>query len=106
MKKFDWGLQLITLFIYVMISPFVFGYFYPGPLHGDSGMAFIIVLFITIMASVLSMIVFHLMNRFFSPEKTYLIKGFIPQLRLHCYYLYQGKPHQELITFCWEIWGF
>ncbi|MCB0838859.1 MAG: hypothetical protein KDD99_19435 [Bacteroidetes bacterium] len=100
MKKFDWGLQLITLFIYVMVSPFVFGYFYPNPIYGDLGMVFIIVLLITIMASILSMIVFHLMNRSFPPEKTYLIKGFIPLIASSLLLFVSGKPHQELlITF-------
>lgn len=75
MKKFDFLLQSLTLLVYIVVSPFLFGILYPTT--GDQALIWIWVVVVTGMASISSLVIFVFLNVFVVPEKTYKIKGLV-----------------------------
>ena len=85
MKIVDFWLQVLTLIVYIVISPILFGMLYPTT--GDVALIWIWVVVVTGTTAFLSIIIFSILNVFVLPEKTYKIKGFIP-LALSSFLMY------------------
>ncbi len=85
MKIVDFWLQVLTLIVYIVVSPILFGMLYPT--SGDVALIWIWVVVVTGITSFVSIIIFSILNVFVLPEKTYKIKGLIP-LALSSFLMY------------------
>jgi len=85
MKIVDFWLQVLTLIIYIEVSPILFGMLYPT--SGDVALIWIWVVVVTGITSFVSIFIFSILNVFVLPEKTYKIKGLIP-LALSSFLMY------------------
>ena len=85
MRIVDFWLQVLTLIVYIVVSPILFGILYPT--SGDVALIWIWVVVVTGITSFVSIIVFSILNVFVSPEKTYKIKVLIP-LALSTFFMY------------------
>jgi len=95
MKIVDFWLQVLTLIVYIVVSPILFGMLYPTT--GDVALIWIWVVVVTGTTAFFSIIFSSILNVFVSPEKTYKIKGLIP-LALSSFLMYNlgETPNDEM----------
>lgn len=74
MRLFDFWLQLVTLIIFVIVSPLIFA----NLSSTNEDLIWIWVIVVTSITSFVSLIVISILNFFVAPEKTYKIKGLLP----------------------------
>lgn len=76
MRRFDFIFQLGLLIIYVALSPILFSILYPTT--GDQSLIWIWVVVTSGITSIISLLIFTLLNLLFDPRKLYWTKGIFP----------------------------
>ena len=90
MKRFDFYLQAVTLMLYVVLCPLLFGQLHGG--SGDQRLIWMWVVLVTGISSLISLALFILLNFFVDFEKTYKYKVLLP-LALSSFLMYNISSH-------------
>jgi hypothetical protein len=68
-SKSSFFLDSAILLLYFILSPFVFGFFYPEEIHGEGGLLYIVILFITGITLFCSVLITYIVRRIFQTNK-------------------------------------
>ena len=93
-RTLDFALHTFIFFLYVMISPLLYGVVYPST--GDQAMIWIWVVMINLIASAVSLGVFIVLNFITSPDSTYKYKGIITLVCSSLLSFILGQPPEEV----------